>query len=60
MPLVYFLWAVGYGRPAGANPWGGTTLEWATPSPPPPDNFPVTPTFTGHPYEYRKEIEIVG
>jgi cytochrome c oxidase subunit 1 len=23
------------GRPAGANPWDGTTLEWATPSPPP-------------------------
>ena len=23
-----------------ANPWGGHTLEWLTPSPPPPGNFP--------------------
>jgi heme/copper-type cytochrome/quinol oxidase subunit 1 len=24
---------------AGDDPWGGQTLEWATSSPPPPDNF---------------------
>jgi len=24
---------------AEADPWGGFTLEWATSSPPPPDNF---------------------
>ncbi len=27
------------GRAAGADPWGGQTLEWATPSPPPIHNF---------------------
>jgi heme/copper-type cytochrome/quinol oxidase subunit 1 len=27
------------GRPATDDPWGGGTLEWATTSPPPPDNF---------------------
>ena len=27
------------GRPAAADPWGGATLEWAAPSPPPPWNF---------------------
>ncbi len=27
------------GRPAGDDPWGGHTLEWATTSPPPPENF---------------------
>jgi cytochrome c oxidase subunit I len=27
------------GRPSGDDPWGGHTLEWATPSPPPPHNF---------------------
>ncbi|MBV8683523.1 MAG: cbb3-type cytochrome c oxidase subunit I [Caulobacteraceae bacterium] len=32
------------GRLAGANPWGGSTLEWATPSPPPPYNFDYIPT----------------
>ena len=27
------------GRPAADDPWGGGTLEWATTSPPPADNF---------------------
>ncbi|MEA2228402.1 MAG: cytochrome c oxidase subunit [Solirubrobacteraceae bacterium] len=27
-------------RPAGPDPWGGQTLEWATSSPPPRHNFP--------------------
>lgn len=27
------------GEAAGDDPWDGTTLEWATSSPPPPDNF---------------------
>jgi cytochrome c oxidase subunit 1 len=31
------------GRHAGANPWGGSTLEWATPSPSPVYNFDHTP-----------------
>ena len=26
--------------PAGPDPWGGQTLEWATTSPPPRWNFP--------------------
>jgi cytochrome c oxidase subunit I len=28
------------GEVAGPDPWGAQTLEWATPSPPPPENFP--------------------
>jgi cytochrome c oxidase subunit I+III len=31
------------GAPAGPDPWGGATLEWATDSPPPPQNFDHTP-----------------
>ena len=31
------------GEPAGDNPWGGWTLEWATSSPPPPENFDLLP-----------------
>jgi cytochrome c oxidase subunit 1 len=31
------------GAPAGADPWGGSTLEWSTSSPPPPHNFDYTP-----------------
>jgi cytochrome c oxidase subunit I len=34
------------GRLAGDNPWEAWTLEWATPSPPPPYNFAVIPTVT--------------
>jgi cytochrome c oxidase subunit I+III len=32
------------GAPAGPDPWGGDTLEWATTSPPPHFNFAVLPT----------------
>ena len=32
------------GELAGEDPWGGQTLEWATTSPPPVDNFATTPT----------------
>ena len=31
------------GRAAGADPWNGQTLEWATTSPPPPHNFDALP-----------------
>jgi heme/copper-type cytochrome/quinol oxidase subunit 1 len=31
------------GRAAGADPWGGQTLEWATTSPPPIHNFDALP-----------------
>ena len=35
------------GRVAGPNPWGGSSLEWATSSPPPPYNFAHIPLVTG-------------
>ncbi len=31
------------GRPAGDDPWGGYSLEWATSSPPPEHNFHELP-----------------
>lgn len=40
------------GGPAGNNPWGGRTLEWATQSPPIARNFNQTPTVEEGPYEY--------
>ncbi|MFL5907894.1 MAG: cbb3-type cytochrome c oxidase subunit I [Solirubrobacterales bacterium] len=33
---------------AGPDPWGGETLEWLTPSPPPPHNFDVVPDVRSH------------
>ena len=34
------------GPPSGPNPWDAWTLEWALPSPPPPHDFDVIPTFS--------------
>ncbi len=34
-------------EPAGADPWGGATLEWATSSPPPAYNFAKIPAVLG-------------
>jgi cytochrome c oxidase subunit 1 len=31
------------GRPVGPDPWKANTLEWFTPSPPPPHNFDAIP-----------------
>jgi hypothetical protein len=43
-----FFWNVSkswrHGETAGADPWGGPTLEWSVPSPPPSYNFAVIPT----------------
>jgi cytochrome c oxidase subunit I len=39
------------GRKAPANPWGGATLEWQTPSPPPEHNFNYNPVHVGGPYD---------
>ncbi|MGC8596040.1 MAG: cytochrome c oxidase subunit I [Candidatus Kryptoniota bacterium] len=41
---------------AGDNPWGGTTLEWTIPSPPPKENFEEIPIVTREPY-YHPEGE---
>lgn len=41
------------GKIAPANPWGGLTLEWQIPSPPPVENFDEIPTITKSPYEFE-------
>jgi cytochrome c oxidase subunit 1 len=52
LPLGYLIYSLRYGPRTGNNPWGATGLEWQTPSPPPRDNFDVTPTVVRGPYEY--------
>ena len=46
--LVVVNLAVSYfkGEVAGADPWGGDTLEWSTTSPPPDYNYAVIPRVT--------------
>ena len=47
------------GEVAGDDPWDAFTLEWATSSPPPPENFPVTPAVSGRrPLWDRKHPEL--
>jgi cytochrome c oxidase subunit 1 len=49
--VVYLVTSLFKGKKAPANPWGATTLEWQSPSPPPLYNFTGTPTL--HPlYDY--------
>jgi len=40
------------GDPFIGNPWGGATLEWSTPTPPPTSNFVKEPVVTHGPYDY--------
>ena len=58
LPLGYLAWSLIYGERAPANPWGATGLEWTTPSPPPTENFPVTPIVTQAPYQYRQAVAV--
>jgi cytochrome c oxidase subunit 1 len=42
------------GEKAPANPWGGATLEWQIPSPPPAEDFEEIPVITKGPYDFGK------
>jgi cytochrome c oxidase subunit 1 len=50
-----WLTALLWGKKAPANPWGGNSLEWHTPSPPPHDNFP-TPPVADDPYNMNNWV----
>jgi cytochrome c oxidase subunit 1/cytochrome c oxidase subunit I+III len=45
--VVNVLVSLKRGEPAGDNPWDGWSLEWATTSPPPHDNFDLVPPVRG-------------
>jgi cytochrome c oxidase subunit 1 len=51
--IINFFWSIRKGAPAGSdNPWESTTLEWATPTPPPHGNFAEEPVVYRGPYDY--------
>ena len=52
LPLFYLTWSLLYGERAPANPWNAAGLEWRTSSPPPTENFEVTPVVTEPVYQY--------
>src|SRR5688500_8609521 len=61
LPMIYFTCSIFRGEKAPADPWSAQGLEWETPSPPPIENFHVTPVVTHgtHQYAPSKEVGIV-
>jgi cytochrome c oxidase subunit I+III len=56
--LVNLAWSLRRGRPAGADPWGGDTLEWVESSPPPDDQFARVPVVRSrHPLWEQRDLE---
>jgi len=49
--LTYLLASLRNGKEAPPNPWGASTLEWDTTSPPHPHNFPEPPELFP-PYQF--------
>jgi cytochrome c oxidase subunit 1 len=45
------------GDRAPADPWGGTTLEWSLPSPPPLHNFESEPSIKSYPYDFTDIVK---
>jgi len=45
------------GERAPINPWGGTTLEWTVPTPPPLENFHEIPEVKHEPYYHAQKDE---
>jgi cytochrome c oxidase subunit 1 len=53
IPFIYNFFASARKKEtAEDNPWQATTLEWATPTPPPHGNFLEKPVVFSGPYEY--------
>jgi len=53
MTAIYLLASLKTGPLAPDNPWGGTTMEWESSSPPVVHNFEEQPVFEHEPYDYR-------
>jgi cytochrome c oxidase subunit 1 len=51
--IANFFWSIKHGRKVTSdNPWDATTLEWATPTPPPHGNFTQPVNVYRGPYDY--------
>jgi len=58
--FINLLRAIRHGQIAPDNPWGATTLEWKTTSPPPLFNFETLPTVTTDPYDFTEILRERG
>jgi cytochrome c oxidase subunit 1 len=50
--IINLFWSINHGEKVGTNPWGATTIDWQTPTPPPHGNFEHEPHIMRGPYEY--------
>ncbi len=55
--IINLVRAIRNGSPAPDNPWGATTLEWQTTSPPPLLNFATPPTVDTGPYDFTEILK---
>jgi cytochrome c oxidase subunit I len=58
IPMVYLLWSLKHAAIAGDDPWGARGLEWEIPSPPPTENFVVSPIVTEGTHQYAPSREV--
>jgi cytochrome c oxidase subunit 1 len=58
IPIIYLIWSLKHSPLAGQNPWGAKGLEWEIPSPPPTENFAVTPVVTQGTHQYAPSREV--
>ena len=54
--VIGLVYALKKGAVAGPNPFGASTLEWTTQSPPLTENFTEVPIVTSEPYEYEHVV----
>lgn len=52
LPVIYLTWSYFRGPAAPANPWRLPGLEWETSSPPPTENFHITPVVDFEAYDF--------
>lgn len=52
LPVIYLTWSYFKGPVADSNPWMLPGLEWQTASPPPTENFAITPTVDFEAYDF--------
>ncbi len=55
VPIIYLMFSLWKGKPAGNNPWEATGLEWQVSSPPPTHNFTRIPVVTSEAYAFPPE-----